>query len=165
MAMINKKYHNIHHSFIPFQFHNYVAALHMSCFSYNVLPLKICQMSFVTTGQPMAILGNYHLNHVPHLMLTAPLFMLPPVLHAMHVQGKQDVSFSMDANNCLSFRAADTSSSSHCKHTCAEKIYSKIIYKSSYYLHCIALKKKAKNIYDRKKYRIFQFSATYTDYN
>jgi len=117
MDMINKKYHNIHHSFIIFQFHNYVAALHMSYFSYTVLPLKILQMSFMTTGQPMTILGKHHLNHVPHLMLTAPLFMLPPVLHAMHVQGKQDVSFSMDANNCLSFRAADTSSSSHCKHT------------------------------------------------
>jgi len=70
----------------------------------------------------------------------------------------------MDANNCLSFRAADTSSSSHCKHTCAKKIYSKIIYKSSYYLNCIPLKK-TNNINDRRKYRIFQFSATYTDYN
>jgi len=74
--MINKKYHNIHHSFIIFQFHNYVAALHVSCISYNVLPLKLLQMSFVTTGQPMVILGNHHLNHVPHFMLTAPFFMV-----------------------------------------------------------------------------------------
>jgi len=73
MDMINKKYHNIHHSFIIFQFHNYVAALHMSCFSYNLLPLKILQMSFVTNGQPMAIHGNHHLNLVPHFMLIAPI--------------------------------------------------------------------------------------------
>jgi len=126
----------------------------MSCFSYNVLPLKILQMSFVTTDQPMAILGNHHLNHVLHFMITAPLFMFQSVLQAMHVQGKQVVSFSMDANNCLSFRAADTSSSSHCKHTCAKKIYSKVIYKSSYYLHCIPVKNKTNNIYDRRKYRI-----------
>jgi len=27
----------------------------------------------VKTGQPMAILGNHHLNHVPHFVLTAPI--------------------------------------------------------------------------------------------
>jgi len=113
--MINNKYHNIHHSFIICQFHYFVAALHMSCFTYNVLPLKILQMSLVTTGQSMTILGNLHLNHVPHCMLMTPIYMLQSVTQAMHVQGKQVVSFSMDANNCLSFRAADTSSSSHCK--------------------------------------------------
>lgn len=92
-------------------------------------------MSLVTTGQPMAILGNYYLNHGPHCTLTAPIYMFQSVIQAIHVQGKQVVSFSMDANNCLSFRAADTSSSSHCKHTCTEKIYSNIIYKSSYTIH------------------------------
>lgn len=135
--MINKKYYNIHYSFIIFQFHYFVGALHISCFSYNVLPLKILKISLTTNDQLLAILGNHHLKHVPHFILMAPICMFQSVLQATHIQGKQVVSFSMDANNCLSFRAADTSSSSHCKHTYAEKIYSKIIYKSSYYLHCI----------------------------
>jgi hypothetical protein len=119
----------MHHSFIIFQFHYFVAELHMSCFLYNVLPLIILQTSFMTTGQPVAILGNHHLKHVPHFILTASIYMLRSVLQAMQVQGKHIVSFSIDASNCLSFRAAETSSSSHCKHTYAETIYSKIIYK------------------------------------
>ena len=44
-----------------------------SCFSYTVLPLKIIQMSFVKTAPPMPILGNHHLNHVLHFVLTAPI--------------------------------------------------------------------------------------------
>lgn len=116
----------------------------------------------MTTGQPMAILGNHHLNHGPQCTLTAPIYIFQSVIQALHVQGKQVVSFSMDANNCLSFRAADTSSSSHCKHICREKIYSKVIHKSSYTIHLPP--KITNNIYYRRKYRIFQFSVTYTDY-
>lgn len=122
----------MHHSFIIFQFHYFVAALRMSCFLNNVLPLKILQTSFMTSGRPVAILGNHHLKHVPSFILTAPIYRLQSVLQAMQVQGKHVVSFSMDASNCLSFRAAETSSSSHCKHTCAKTIYSEIIYMSSH---------------------------------